>query len=99
MLENITILFRGYMYWSEWVQRPNRDVSAKIERASMDGGEMREIIGKNEVESPLVWPNGLSLDVVNELLYFCDAYTDRIEVIELKNNSFYRAVSKVTFLW
>ena len=30
-----------------------------------------------------MWINGLSLDYANNKLYWCDAYTDRIEVIEL----------------
>jgi low density lipoprotein receptor-related protein 5/6 len=80
------------MYWTDWVQRPT-GVSAKIERAAMSGGEVhRQVVVDGDV-LPLVWPNGLSLDTTNQLLYFCDAYTDRIEVIDLKNPQYPRSVS------
>ncbi len=89
---NVTMcVSRGYMYWTDWMQRPT-GVSAKIERAAMSGGEVHRQVLVDDDKHPLVWPNGLSLDTTSQLLYFCDAYTDRIEVIDLKNSSFPRTV-------
>lgn len=51
-----------YMYWTDW------GTNAKIERATL-GGNFRVPI----VNSSLVWPNGLTLDYENDLLYWADA--------------------------
>ncbi|KAM9664148.1 low-density lipoprotein receptor-related protein 2 [Trichechus inunguis] len=59
---------RGYMYWTDW------STNAKIERATL-GGNFRVSI----VNSSLVWPNGLTLDYEEELLYWADASLQRIE--------------------
>ncbi|XP_039297489.1 low-density lipoprotein receptor-related protein 1 isoform X2 [Nilaparvata lugens] len=61
----------GYMYWSEWA-------SSVIERAFMTG-ENRTIF----VYQELWWPNGLTIDYLTERLYWCDAYSDKIERINL----------------
>lgn len=50
------------MYWTDW------GTNAKIERATL-GGNFRIPI----VNSSLVWPNGLTLDHENDLLYWADA--------------------------
>ncbi|XP_006902182.1 PREDICTED: low-density lipoprotein receptor-related protein 2 [Elephantulus edwardii] len=59
---------RGYMYWTDW------GANTKIERATL-GGNFRVPI----VNSSLVWPNGLTLDYDEELLYWADASLQRIE--------------------
>ncbi|XP_041123031.1 low-density lipoprotein receptor-related protein 2 [Polyodon spathula] len=59
---------RGYMYWTDWSSH------AKIERATL-GGNFRVPI----VNSSLVWPNGLTLDYEDRLLYWADAYLKKIE--------------------
>uniref|UniRef100_A0A8C0TXJ2 Low-density lipoprotein receptor-related protein 2 n=1 Tax=Canis lupus familiaris TaxID=9615 RepID=A0A8C0TXJ2_CANLF len=59
---------RGYMYWTDW------GTNAKIERATL-GGNFRVPI----VNSSLVWPNGLTLDYENDLLYWADASLQKIE--------------------
>ena len=56
------------MYWSDW------GGVRKIERASMDG-QARQILHN----SRLVWPNGLTLDYQNQVLYWIDASLDKIE--------------------
>ena len=56
------------MYWSDW------GVVAKIERASMDGRSRQTLHG-----SQLVWPNGLTLDYQNQVLYWIDGSLDKIE--------------------
>lgn len=39
------------------------------------------------VEKELINPNGLTIDFVNRILYWCDARLDRIESINLNNMS------------
>lgn len=59
---------RGYMYWTDW------GTNAKIERATL-GGNFRVPI----VNTSLVWPNGLALDLETDLLYWADASLQKIE--------------------
>ena len=70
-----------YMYWTDWVQKPSA-IDAKIMRAYMDGTNREVLVNKN-----IQWPNGLSLDPQANKLYWCDAYTDRIESVDLSNSS------------
>uniref|UniRef100_A0A8C4QIE6 Low-density lipoprotein receptor-related protein 2 n=1 Tax=Eptatretus burgeri TaxID=7764 RepID=A0A8C4QIE6_EPTBU len=58
----------GYMYWTDWSTR------AKIERATLAGNFRTPIIN-----SSLVWPNGLTLDYESDMLYWADAYLQKIE--------------------
>uniref|UniRef100_A0A4W3HU78 Low-density lipoprotein receptor-related protein 2 n=1 Tax=Callorhinchus milii TaxID=7868 RepID=A0A4W3HU78_CALMI len=59
---------RGYMYWTDW------GTHAKIERATL-GGNFRIPI----VNTSLVWPNGLTLDLEDQKLYWADASLRKIE--------------------
>lgn len=70
------------MYWTDWVQKPS-DVKAKIEMANMDGSD-RQVL----VADTIRWPNGLTLDKSDQadVLYWCDAFTDRIEGFNLLTN-------------
>lgn len=46
--------------------------------------------GEDVVELPvgdLLWPNGLSLDVAGQRLYWCDAFYDKIEMMYLRNRT------------
>jgi len=53
---------RGLMFWSDWGNVP------KIEKAGMDGTE-RVVLATDNV----MWPNGISIDLVAERLYWVDA--------------------------
>lgn len=59
------------MYWSDWSEGVGQ--KARIERAFMDGRNRTVFV--NEY---LQWPNGLSLDKDRGVLYWCDAFHDRI---------------------
>ncbi|NXN98396.1 LRP2 protein, partial [Rhinopomastus cyanomelas] len=59
---------RGYMYWTDWSS------NAKIERATLGGNFRTSIVSTN-----LVWPNGLTLDYEEQLLYWADANLQKIE--------------------
>eukprot|EP00095_Tigriopus_kingsejongensis_P004525 maker-scaffold532_size145644-snap-gene-0.29 protein:Tk04525 transcript:maker-scaffold532_size145644-snap-gene-0.29-mRNA-1 annotation:"low-density lipoprotein receptor-related protein 6 isoform x1" len=60
---------RGWLFWSDWGEDPG------IHRAYMDGTH-REAIVKKEIS----WPNGITLDIPEEKIYWCDAKEDRIDV-------------------
>ena len=64
------------MYWSDWGSFP------KIEQANMDTSSRTTL-----VSSGLVWVNSLALDYENRLLYWCDAYLDKIERVDLHGNN------------
>jgi low density lipoprotein-related protein 2 len=65
----VHLLFSAHlMFWTDWGRNP------RIEKASMDG-KMRTSI----ISSKLYWPNGLTIDYPNNLLYFADAYLDFID--------------------
>nr|XP_018901907.1 PREDICTED: prolow-density lipoprotein receptor-related protein 1 [Bemisia tabaci] len=62
----------GYMYWSDWSS------NGRIEKAHMDGRMRTDF-----VVGALQWPNGLTIDYQTTRLYWCDAYLDKIEHINL----------------
>lgn len=49
----------SWMYYTDWGSTP------KIERAGMDGSHRQAIISYN-----VKWPNGLTLDLVKERVYW-----------------------------
>lgn len=58
------------MFWSDWYEK-----NPKIERSNLDGSERIAIITNNN----LGWPNGITLDLENKKIYWCDAKIDKIE--------------------
>lgn len=67
----------GWIFWSDWSEK-----MPKVERASLDGSE-RVVL----VSSDIVWPNGIALDIEEKMLYWCDAKTDKIEVIGMDGSN------------
>jgi len=57
-----------FIFWTDWGKRP------RIERANLDGANRTVLIS-----TKLYWPNGLTLDLVKERVYFADAHLDYIE--------------------
>lgn len=55
-------LLLRYMYWTDWGETP------RIERAGMDGSTRKVI-----VDSDIYWPNGLTIDLDEQKLYWADA--------------------------
>ncbi|CAL8335883.1 unnamed protein product [Lota lota] len=72
----------GWMYWTDWEEDPKESKRGKIERAWMDGSNRNVFLSSKTV----LWPNGLSLDVPAGLLYWVDAYYDRIEMVYLNSS-------------
>ncbi|XP_053083242.1 low-density lipoprotein receptor-related protein 1 isoform X3 [Pangasianodon hypophthalmus] len=71
----------GWMYWTDWEEDPKESKRGKIERAWMDGTNRNILLTSKTV----LWPNGLSLDVPQGILYWVDAYYDRIEMVYLNS--------------
>lgn len=69
---NFVCIPGGYMYWSDWGEKP------KIERAAMDGS-MRSIV----IRQNLTRPNGLAIDHSSSKLYWTDGGTKAIEYSNL----------------
>ena len=63
---------KGWLFWSDWGRQP------KIEKAGMDGTH-REVL----VKDGLVWPNGITLDLVGERLYWVDAKLHRLSSLSV----------------
>ncbi|XP_041779439.1 low-density lipoprotein receptor-related protein 2 [Anopheles merus] len=57
-----------WLFWTDWGENP------RIERIGMDG-TMRETI----VSTKIYWPNGLTLDVATQRVYFADSKLDFID--------------------
>ena len=64
------------MYWTDWGTSP------KIEQAEMDGSMRRTIVTEN-----LAWPNGLTVDLTTNRLFWTDALLDKIEVSDLNGRN------------
>jgi len=65
---------KGLLFWTDW------DNSApRIESASMSGEERKTIIRIDESDGG--WPNGLTLDYVNERIYWIDARSHSISTV------------------
>lgn len=68
-----------WMYWTDWEEDPKDSKRGKIERAWMDGSNRNTFITSKAV----LWPNGLSIDIPNKILYWVDAFYDRIQMVYL----------------
>ena len=61
------------MFFSTLAETP------KLERATLDGGDRQVLL--HVLSQQMVRPQGLSLDLANQHLYWTDSYLDRIERI------------------
>lgn len=68
-----------WMYWTDWEEDPTESNRGKIKKAWMDGSNHQVLLTSKTV----LWPNGLSLDIPQGILYWVDAYYDRIELVYL----------------
>lgn len=66
------------MFWTDWGDYP------KIERASMDGNPDSRVI---LVDNSIIWPNGLTLDYENQMLYWVEANFQEINVVDWNGNN------------
>ncbi|XP_063064253.1 low-density lipoprotein receptor-related protein 1 isoform X3 [Engraulis encrasicolus] len=69
----------GWMYWTDWVEEPAGTNRGSIKRAWMDGTN----VGVFLTAKTVLWPNGLTLDIPQGVLYWVDAFYDRIEMVQI----------------
>lgn len=74
------------MYWTDWGETP------RIERAGMDSS-VRKII----VDSDIYWPNGLTIDLEEQKLYWADAKLSFIHRANLDGSFRYVASPSVVY--
>ena len=72
-----------WMYWTDWEEDPTVSNRGKIKKAWMDGSNHQVFLTSKTV----LWPNGLSLDIPQGILYWVDAYYDRIEMVYLNSSA------------
>ncbi|XP_035378717.1 low-density lipoprotein receptor-related protein 2a isoform X1 [Electrophorus electricus] len=65
----------GYVYWTDWGDK------AFIGRVGMDGNNKSAII-----TTKIEWPNGLTIDYTNDMLYWADAHLNYIEYSDLEGH-------------
>lgn len=54
----------------------------RVERCDMDGQNRTKL-----VDSKIVFPHGITLDLVNRMVYWADAYLDYIEVVDYEGKN------------
>lgn len=54
----------------------------RVERCDMDGQNRTKL-----VDTKIVFPHGITLDLVNRLVYWADAYLDYIEVVDYEGKN------------
>lgn len=69
---------KALMIWSDWGDNP------KIESATMDGNPASRAILVNK---NIVWPNGLTVDVEKELVYWVDGNLQFLDVMNLDGSN------------
>ncbi|XP_048481077.1 low-density lipoprotein receptor-related protein 6 [Plutella xylostella] len=68
----------GLVFWTDWGEVP------KIERAGMDGDPAtRKVIVKDKI----TWPNGITIDYTNKLIYWVDAKLQFVDVIDFEGEN------------
>lgn len=75
--ELLALLFsHSKVFFTDYGQIP------KVERCDMDGQNRTKL-----VDSKIVFPHGITLDLVNRLVYWADAYLDYIEVVDYEGKN------------
>lgn len=76
------------MIWSDWGENP------KIERASMDGDPASRMV---LVKDNIFWPNGLTVDLQNNLIYWVDGHYLFLDVMNLDGSHRRTVVKNVPY--
>nr|XP_009681561.1 PREDICTED: low-density lipoprotein receptor-related protein 8 isoform X3 [Struthio camelus australis] len=67
---------RRFMYWSDWGDK------AKIEKAGLNGVG-RQVLVTDNIE----WPNGITLDLLNQRLYWVDSKLHSLSCIDFNGSN------------
>lgn len=81
----------GLLFWTDWDKK-----SPRIERASMSGEDRKIIVHIKEVNGG--WPNGLTLDYETSKIYWIDANSDSIHVVDYEGNNHRSLLRKIKSL-
>uniref|UniRef100_A0A3Q0T7A9 Low density lipoprotein receptor a n=1 Tax=Amphilophus citrinellus TaxID=61819 RepID=A0A3Q0T7A9_AMPCI len=63
----------NFVYWTDWGN------PAKIEKAGLNGGDRTALVIDN-----IVWPNGITLDLLNQRLYWVDSKLHTLSSIDVQ---------------
>lgn len=74
----------GFMYWSDWGDR------ARIEKAGLNGVD-RQVLVSETIE----WPNGITLDLLNQRLYWVDSKLHTLSSIDCNGSNRKLLISSV----
>lgn len=72
----LVLCFHRKVFFTDYGQIP------KVERCDMDGQNRTKL-----VDSKIVFPHGITLDLVSRLVYWADAYLDYIEVVDYEGKN------------
>nr|XP_057905988.1 low density lipoprotein receptor a isoform X2 [Doryrhamphus excisus] len=64
--------YRNFAYWTDWGN------PAKIEKGGLNGGDRTAL-----VTDDIVWPNGITLDLLNQRLYWVDSKLHTLSSIDV----------------
>lgn len=63
---------KGFMYWTDW------GFPAKIEKGGLNGAARQTLVSDN-----VEWPNGITLDMINQRLYWVDSKLHTLSSIDV----------------
>nr|XP_046271963.1 low density lipoprotein receptor a [Scatophagus argus] len=63
----------NFIYWTDWGN------PAKIEKGGLNGGDRSALVTDN-----IVWPNGITLDLLNQRLYWVDSKLHTLSSIDVQ---------------
>lgn len=72
----LSLIFYSKLFFTDYGSTP------RVERCDMDGQNRTKL-----VDSKIVFPHGITLDLVNRLVYWADAYLDYIEVVDYEGKN------------
>ena len=75
-LKTYLFFINSLMFWTDWGRTP------KIEKSTLNGTQRVTLATSN-----LQWPNGITLDRQNRLVFWADAGEDRVESIDYHGNN------------
>lgn len=79
----------GYLFWTDWdSEKPS------INRADLDGTNIKQLFTKPIVE----WPNGITIDYIQNRIYWIDAKKDFIASSDLHGNYFKKVIENNKFV-
>ncbi|XP_061741327.1 low density lipoprotein receptor a [Nerophis ophidion] len=64
--------FSNFAYWTDWGN------PAKIEKGGLNGGDRSALVTDN-----IVWPNGITLDLLNQRLYWVDSKLHTLSSVDM----------------